>query len=136
MAPDDLYLKLASLVERSEERAEKLDKMVASLNDTCRINMEIYDRHLTSLESSRDQAQQNSYVSIETLKSLTIIMENMRDDYRTHLDALRDELHRLRDEYIEELQDIRKGYKELAASYRRLAERVAGSPKAEVKISQ
>ena len=136
MDTDDLRLKLTALVERSEERIDKTNEMIAALVDITNRNQEMYDKHLTSLEESRNAAQNNAMKSIETSRNLTVMMENLREDYRTHLDSLRDELHRLRGEYRSEMQEMRHDYQELSASYRRLAERVAGSPKAEVKITQ
>ena len=136
MDTDDLLLKLTALVERSEERIDKTNEMIVSLVNITNRNQEMYDKHLTSLEKSRNAAQDNAMKSIETSRNLTVMMENLSEDYRTHLDSLRDELHRLRGEYRSEMQEMRHDYQELSASYRRLAERVAGSPKAEVKITQ
>lgn len=136
MDSKQLYENLLTLIERSEARIDKTNEMVQSLARTCERNIEIYDKHLTSLEVSRNTAQENAVKSIEMSKNLTDLLTNLRSDYQTHLNSLRSELHMLKDEYRKEMEDIRKDYKDLSASYRRLAERVAGgSSRSEVKIS-
>ncbi len=136
MDSERLYENLLTLIERSEARIDKTNEMIQSLARTCERNIEIYDKHLTSLEESRNTAQENAEKSIEMSKSLTDLLTNLRNDYQIHLNALKGELHMLKDDYRKEMEDMRKDYKELSASYRRLAERVAGgSSRSEVKIS-
>ncbi len=96
MDTDELRLELAALVERSEARIDKTNEMIASLVNITNRNQEMYDKHLTSLEESRNAAQDNAMKSIETSRNLIVMMENLREDYRTHLDALRAEVESLK----------------------------------------
>lgn len=134
MDEDELLKAVTLAYERSEERLDKTNEMIQMLAKTCSTNMEIYDKHLLSLEESRNIAEQNAQRSMEICQSLSKTITNQRDDYRSHIGALRDELHRLRDEYIGEMKIMREGYKSLTESYTRLAEKFNGS-KSEVKIN-
>lgn len=134
MDEDELLKAVTLAYERSEERLDKTNEMIQMLAKTCSTNMEIYDKHLLSLEESRNIAEQNAKRSMEICQSLSETITNQRDDYHSHLGALRDELHRLRDEYIGEMKIMRDEYKSLTESYTRLAERFNGS-KSEVKIN-
>lgn len=136
MDSEQLYENLLTLIERSEARIDKTNEMVQALARTCERNIEIYDKHLTSLEEARNLAQANAANSIEMSKTLTDLLTNLRNDYQVHLTALKGELHMLKDEYRKEMEEMRRDYKDLSASYRRLAERVAGGgSRSEVKIS-
>lgn len=135
MNNDKLYEVLQALIEKNDERMDKTMQMVTMLVETCSKNMEVYDKHLYSLEQSRNIAQENAAKSIEVNKNLTEMMTNQREDYQSHLAALREELHRLRDEYRIEVRELHDGYQALTQAYTRLAERSGGS-KSEVNINQ
>lgn len=136
MDSEKIYQDFLSLVEKSEARIDRTNDMIQSLARTCERNIEIYDKHLTSLEEARNLAQANAANSIEMSKNLTDLLTNLRNDYQVHLTALKGELHMLKDEYRKEMEEMRRDYKDLSASYRRLAERVAGGgSRSEVKIS-
>lgn len=136
MDSEKIYQDFLSLVEKSEARIDRTNDMIQSLARTCERNIEIYDKHLTSLEEARNLAQANAANSIDMSKNLTDLLTNLRNDYQVHLTALKGELHMLKDEYRKEMEEMRRDYKDLSASYRRLAERVAGGgSRSEVKIS-
>lgn len=117
-----MYDGLLGLIEKSEARMEKTNDMVQTLAHTCARNTEVYDKHITSLEQSRDAAQKHASESIEESKNLTTMLEKMRGDYQAQLAALKAELHSMKDEYRGNLAEMRNDYKELSASYRRLVE--------------
>ena len=136
MDSEKIYQDFLSLVEKSEARIDRTNDMIQSLARTRERSIEIYDKHLTSLEEARNLAQANAANSIEMSKNLTDLLTNLRNDYQVHLTALKGELHMLKDEYRKEMEEMRRDYKDLSASYRRLAERVAGGgSRSEVKIS-
>lgn len=136
MNTEDLYNSLLTLVERSEARIDKTNEMVQQLTSTCARNTEMYDKHLTSLEESRNVAQENAARSIEVSKNLTELLTILRNDYQGQLESLRKELHTMKDEYRKEMREIRDDYRKLTDSYTRLAENGAGGSKAEVKINR
>ena len=124
------YENLLTLLERSEARIDKLNNAAAQLADTCTKNIEMYDKHLTSLEHSRDEA-------LTSVKNLTKLMRDMRDDYHAQVISLRNELHTLRDEYRKDLDCSRAEHRQLVQSLTKLAEQngiKSGSSKAEVTI--
>ncbi len=135
MNTEELYENLLTLVEKSEARIDKTNKMIQALSRTCEKTMDMYDRHITALEASRDLAQENAARSISTSENLTAFLGNLRTDYEKQLSALKAELHSLKGEYREELEEMRSDYRKLTASYTRIAERGTEGSKAEVKIS-
>lgn len=135
MSSEDLYINLLSLIERSEERIDRTNGMIEQLASTCAKNTEMYDKHLCSLEQSRNIAQENAAASIEVSKNLSDMIALLRKDYQDQLTSLKAELHSLTNEYRKEMDEIRRDYKELSASYRRLAEHGIGGSKSEVKIN-
>lgn len=136
MNTEEMYDALVALVEKSEARIDKTNAMVDRLSNICERNTEIYDKHLTSLEESRDRAQENAAVSIEVSKNLSDLMAVLRKDYQTQLSALKNELHMMRDTYQKDLDEMRKQYKSLEESYRKLAENAAGNVSTVVRINQ
>ena len=80
MDSEQLYENLLTLIERSEARIDKTNEMVQALARTCERNIEIYDKHLTSLEEARNLAQANAANSIEMSKNLTDLLTNLRND--------------------------------------------------------
>lgn len=137
MTSEQLYQNLLALVEKSEARIDRTNEMVQTLARTCEHNLNMYDKHLSSLEQSRNAALENATNSINVSKDLTGIVARLRDDYQSQVKALKQEIEDLKKEYREELNDLKRDAKEMSASYRRLAERVVdGSSKAEVKINQ
>lgn len=131
-----LYQNLLTLVERSEARIDRTHEMVFSLSRTCERNIEMFDKHITTLQQSRQVAEENAARSIDLCKTMTETIDTMAKEFREQLDSIKNEFHVLRDEYRSELEDVRRDYKEISASYRRLAERVVGgASNAAVKIT-
>jgi hypothetical protein len=135
MNSEELYENLLTLVERSEARIDKTNKMIQALSRTCDKNMDMYDRHITALEASRDLAQENAARSIGISENLTSLLNGLRCDYQSQLTALKAELHTLKGEYRDEMEEMRSDYRKLTASYTRLAERGTEGAKAEITIS-
>lgn len=132
----NLYQNLLTLVERSEARIDRTNEMVLSLSRTCERNIEMYDKHITSLQQSRQVAEENAAKSTEACKALADAINKLREDYEQKLEAVITEFSQSKEEFRRELNEIRLDYKETSASYRRLAERVVtGGSNAEVKIS-
>lgn len=137
MTSEQLYQNLLALVEKSEARIDRTNEMVQTLARTCEHNLNMYDKHLSSLEQSRNAALENATNSINVSKDLTSIVARLRDDYQSQVKSLQEQIDIMRKEYREEINDLKREAKEMTSSYRRLAERVVdGSSKAEVKIQQ
>lgn len=137
MTSEQLYQNLLALVEKSEARIDRTNEMVQTLARTCEHNLNMYDKHLSSLEQSRNAALENATNSINVSKDLTSIVARLRDDYQSQVKSLQEQIDTMRKEYREEINDLKREAKEMTSSYRRLAERVVdGSSKAEVKIQQ
>lgn len=134
METEELLSTLTSLVEKSEARIDRTNAMIQQLTQICQNNIEVYDKHLTSLENSRNSAQESAMASLKLSADLAGTIARLRDDYQAQITSLKAELHTLRDNYRKELEEMRRDYKDLHASYRRLAERSAGGTNAEVKI--
>lgn len=134
METEELLSTLTSLVEKSEARIDRTNAMIQQLTQICQNNIEVYDKHLTSLENSRNSAQESATASLKLSADLAGIIARLRDDYQAQITSLKAELHTLRDDYRKELEEMRRDYKDLHAPYRRLAERSAGGTNAEVKI--
>ena len=114
-------------INRLIETIDRASAMSAELTRTCKFNMDVYDKHLVSLEESRDRAEKEAAESIATIKELTSLMTTMRNDYKEQVASLRSELHLLRDEYKSQLAEAMEGYRKLTESYTRLAEQQRGS---------
>lgn len=126
MDNEQLQTTLLDLVEKSEARIDRTNAMIQQLTNTCQNSIEVYDKHLTSLEESRNVAQESAMASLKLSTELTAIIARLRDDYQAQIVTLKTEL-----------QDIRCENKDLSSSYRRLAERFAASgSSAEVNINQ
>ena len=121
-------------INRLIETIDRASAMSAELTRTCKLNMDVYDKHLVSLEESRDRAEKEAAESIATIKELTSLMTTMRNDYKEQVASLRSELHLLRDEYKSQLAEAMEGYRKLTESYTRLAEEQRGS-RSEVNIN-
>lgn len=127
MSEVEAFSKIVEMYERTEQ-------MVNRLSETCAKNMEMYDKHLSSLERSRDAALSNAQKALELSNELTSLMKGVREDYNAQLNALKAELHVLRDEYRAEAMEMRNDYRDLVNSYKRIAE-TSGS-RSEVTIKR
>lgn len=134
MLDEKLIPSVAEMLRSSEGRIDQAQKMVQQLSDACSMNMEIYDKHLTSLEACRNEAMSLLNQSSDLNKSLSASLRNQRDDYERLLDSLRKELHMLKNEYRKEMAAMRSDYRKLAQSYTRLAESESGGPRATVQV--
>lgn len=123
METEELLSTLTSLVEKSEARIDRTNAMIQQLTQICQNNIEVYDKHLTSLENSRNSAQESAMASLKLSADLAGTIARLRDDYQAQILNLQ-----------KEAEEMRRDYKDLHASYRRLAERSAGGTNAEVKI--
>lgn len=123
MEIDELLSTLTSLVEKSEARIDRTNAMIQQLTQVCKNNIEVYDKHLTSLENSRNSAQDSATASLKLSTDLAGIITRLRDDYQAQIASK-----------TKEIEDMQRDYKDLTASYRRLAERGLGGSMAEVKI--
>lgn len=86
---------LLKMLCESESRIDETNKMVQKLADTCSKNIEMFDKHLLTLEESRSLAQSNSSKNLEVCKSLTSLL----DEYRSELKAMREDYRRLSEAY-------------------------------------
>lgn len=89
------------MLKESEGRIADTHEMVQKLADTCKANMEMYDKHLSSLEASRDRSQQSAAELVKTHRELTEIVKAQRDDYTAAIADLKRRLERKEKEYEE-----------------------------------
>ena len=97
---------------------------IDGLAESSRRNAEMYDKHLTSLEKARDEAQKNLTELISTLKDITALEERRREDVKE-----------LTQSYRAELQSAKSMYHAKDEAYTRLAERFSGTS-TEVNITK
>ncbi len=86
-----------TMLKESEARIDRTNEIVEKLQGTCKDMMEIYDKHLTSLEHSRDQLIENNYKLVENNGTLLKEVENLRKEL---LGAKKD-YHKLFDSFLD-----------------------------------
>lgn len=105
---EPVYLKMLA---DSEKRVERISELMLTLAETCATNQAMYDKHLTSLEASRNKAQENNSDLIRANMEQVKFMEQTRADYKAIIQGYRDEL-----------QSAKRMYQEMMGSYARVAE--------------
>lgn len=122
------------MLEKSEARIDRTNKMVSKLANACHSVEEAYTTHVGSLQHSRDLQQNENAELIRKNKDLTKMLETCmkeRDRLLALLErekeekqALRNELHKATDKYAG-----------IFDSYVRLSELSNGGSKSDVKIN-
>lgn len=106
---DELKPTFLKMLEKSESRIDRTNRMVNKLANACHAVEDAYTSHIGSLQPSRDKQQEENVELIRKNKDLTKMLETCmkeRDRLLAILEkekeekqALRQELHKATDEY-------------------------------------
>lgn len=87
---------LLKMLSDSDARIDRTNEMIKQLSDACKDMMSIYDKHLTSLEKSRDALIDNNCSLVQNNGTLLKEVEHLRKEL---LEAKRD-YHKLFDSFL------------------------------------
>ena len=131
---DELKPTFLKMLEKSESRIDRTNRMVNKLANACHAVEDAYTSHIGSLQRSRDEQQEENVELIRKNKDLTKMLETcMKERERLHSlmekekeekQALRQELHKATDKYAGMFE-----------SYIRLSELSNVGSKSDVKIN-
>lgn len=115
---EEIVPMLLKMLNESEARINSTNSMVCKFAEASSTNMALYDKHLASLERSRDSAQKSVEDLIKANLELTRASEKAKEDCRFMIQDYKDELHSAKDLY-----------NNLLERYDRLNEKVSRSGK-------
>ena len=131
---DELKPTFLKMLEKSESRIDRTNRMVNKLANACHAVEDAYTSHIGSLQRSRDKQQQENVELIRKNKDLTKMLEtcmkererllSLMEKEKEEKQALRQELHKATDKYAGMFE-----------SYIRLSELSNGGSKSDVKIN-
>lgn len=131
---DELKPTFLKMLEKSESRIERTNRMVNKLANACHAVEDAYTSHIGSLQRSRDKQQEENVELIRKNKDLTKMLEtcmkererllSLLEKEKEEKQALRQELHKATDKYAGMFE-----------SYIRLSELSNGGSKSDVKIN-
>lgn len=121
MKSESLNDSMLELLARSEKRIDQTNSMIKTLAETCNKNMMMYDKHLESLEKSRDKAQCSNEMAMHANAELIKVV----DDYRHALKRTR-----------KELSESREDYRKLNEAFLRMADSMRVSNNTDIKVSR
>lgn len=130
---DELKPTFLKMLEKSESRIDRTNRMVNKLANACHAVEDAYTSHIGSLQRSRDKQEENVEL-IRKNKDLTKMLEtcmkererllSLMEKEKEEKQALRQELHKATDKYAGMFE-----------SYIRLSELSNGGSKSDVKIN-
>lgn len=131
---DELKPTFLKMLEKSESRIDRTNRMVNKLANACHAVEDAYTSHIGSLQRSRDKQQEENVELIRKNKDLTKMLEtcmkererllSIMEKEKEEKQALRQELHKATDKYAGMFE-----------SYIRLSELSNGGSKSDVKIN-
>ena len=131
---DELKPTFMKMLEKSESRIDRTNRMVNKLANACHAVEDAYTSHIGSLQRSRDKQQEENVELIRKNKDLTKMLEtcmkererllSLMEKEKEEKQALRQELHKATDKYAGMFE-----------SYIRLSELSNGGSKSDVKIN-
>lgn len=131
---DELKPTFLKMLEKSESRIDRTNRMVNKLANACHAVEDAYTSHIGSLQLSRDKQQEENVELIRKNKDLTKMLEtcmkererllSLMEKEKEEKQALRQELHKATDKYAGMFE-----------SYIRLSELSNGGSKSDVKIN-
>ena len=131
---DELKPTFLKMLEKSESRIDRTNRMVNKLANACHAVEDAYTSHIGSLQRSRDKQQEENVELIRKNKDLTKMLETcmkererllaLMEKEKEEKQALRQELHKATDKYAGMFE-----------SYIRLSELSNGGSKSDVKIN-
>ena len=131
---DELKPTFLKMLEKSESRIDRTNRMVNKLANACNAVEDAYTSHIGSLQRSRDKQQEENVELIRKNKDLTKMLEtcmkererllSLMEKEKEEKQALRQELHKATDKYAGMFE-----------SYIRLSELSNGGSKSDVKIN-
>lgn len=131
---DELKPTFLKMLEKSESRIDRANRMVNKLANACHAVEDAYTSHIGSLQRSRDKQQEENVELIRKNKELTKMLEtcmkererllSLMEKEKEEKQALRQELHKATDKYAGMFE-----------SYIRLSELSNGGSKSDVKIN-
>lgn len=131
---DELKPTFLKMLEKSESRIDRTNRMVNNLANACHAVEDAYTSHIGSLQRSRDKQQEENVELIRKNKDLTKMLEtcmkererllSLMEKEKEEKQALRQELHKATDKYAGMFE-----------SYIRLSELSNGGSKSDVKIN-
>lgn len=131
---DELKPTSLKMLEKSESRIDRTNRMVNKLANACHAVEDAYTSHIGSLQRSRDKQQEENVELIRKNKDLTKMLEtcmkererllSLMEKEKEEKQALRQELHKATDKYAGMFE-----------SYIRLSELSNGGSKSDVKIN-
>lgn len=131
---DELKPTFLKMLEKSESRIDRTNRMVNKLANACHAVEDAYTSHIGSLQRSRDKQQEENVELIRKNKDLTKMLEtcmkererllSLMEKEKEEKQALRQELHKATDKYAGMFE-----------SYIRLSELSNGGSKSDVKIN-
>ena len=131
---DELKPTFLKMLEKSESRIDRTNRMVNKLANACHAVEDAYTSHIGSLQRSRDKQQEENVELIRKNKDLTKMLEtcmkererllSLMEKEKVEKQALRQELHKATDKYAGMFE-----------SYIRLSELSNGGSKSDVKIN-
>lgn len=96
---EELIPVFVKMLQESEERIKSTNEMVNKLTEVSANTIHMYDKHLASLERSRDSAQRSVEDLIKANLELTKAGEKSKEDCRFMIQGYKDELHSAKDMY-------------------------------------
>ena len=131
---DELKPTFLKMLEKSESRIDRTNRMVNKLANACHAVEDAYTSHIGSLQRSRDKQQEENVELIRKNKDLTKMLDtcmkererllSLMEKEKEEKQALRQELHKATDKYAGMFE-----------SYIRLSELSNGGSKSDVKIN-
>lgn len=131
---DELKPTFLKMLEKSESRIDRTNRMVNKLANACHAVEDAYTSHIGSLQRSRDKQHEENVELIRKNKDLTKMLEtcmkererllSLMEKEKEEKQALRQELHKATDKYAGMFE-----------SYIRLSELSNGGSKSDVKIN-
>lgn len=131
---DELKPTFLKMLEKSESRIDRTNRMVNKLANACHAVEDAYTSHIGSLQRSRDKQQEENVELIRKNKDLTKMLETCmkeRDRLLALLEKEKEEKQALR----QELHKATDKYAGMFESYIRLSELSNGGSKSDVKIN-
>lgn len=96
---EDISSEFMKMLRDSEERINSTNSMINKLVETTASCQSMYNKHLESLEHSRDAALRSVEELIKANLELSRLLEQTKSDYKFIIQGYKDELHSAKDLY-------------------------------------
>lgn len=131
---DELKPTFLKMLEKSESRIDRTNRMVNKLANACHAVEDAYTSHIGSLQRSRDKQQEENVELIRKNKELTKMLETCMKE-RERLLSLMEKEKKEKQALKQELHKATDKYAGMFESYIRLSELSNGGSKSDVKIN-